>query len=202
MTPVYGRDWDQHKKNIISSPVSHRLFVTKMISKYRNRILLAQWIVSNVIRLSAITCVFLLTYQYPFPEDRDKHWITFDGGYFTAGPVIDGTNLIICFSCFAISENCHCAYWKKLIPFCCYALCDFCLSVFLADRVFRHSTFILPYFGQVDKFVCICAVLYSLLCKCYHLVLTCIIMAKDKILPPSPSPSPSPSLPPPFLDTL
>ena len=189
------------------------------IDKNSNRMLVTQWVVCNVMRLSAITCVFLLTYypHHPPPPpppdnqgDNDKQWwiSVGDGGYFTMGPVIDGINLIICIFCFSISGNCYCSYWKKLLPFYCYAIGDLFLSIYLAYRVFSSHIFILPFFGRVNKSICIFSVIYSLSFKGYHLFLTCIIMGKDiisqkresiNLLPPPPPP---PSPPPPSSEII
>ena len=209
--------------------------MTVPIDKNPNRMLVTQWVTCNVMRLSGITCVFLLTYYphhpppspppapppaptpAPVPEnqgDNDKQWwiSVEDGGYFTMGPVIDGINLIICIFCFSISGNCHCSYWKKLLPFYCYAIGDLFLSIYLAYRVISSHIFILPFLGRVNKLVCISSVIYSLSFKSYHLLLTCNIMGKDimgqkrkgtnnnhllLLPPPSPPPSPPPPSPPP-----
>ena len=153
-------------------------------------ILLIQWSCCNLIRLPVFVCVYLLTYH----RCSDIPLVTFDNGYFTAGAVIDLVNLCIYALCFILAEvGCYFKYWKLLIPFCCYAVCDFIFSVLLACR---DRNFILPYFGQVNMFICISIVVFLLVCKIYHFVVACIIMVRDKRetdIYPSPSSLPPPS---------
>ena len=137
-------------------------------------VVLFQWYLCNSVRLLVIPMIYLSNSINLNDTTTEK--LTFDAGYFTAGQLVDLISLIVCFLCLGYITLIHCiVFWKRLIPFFVYTLCDFLLSTYLAYRVFwglYYYHYNIPLFGNVSADVYTVTVMFSMLFKFYHICLT------------------------------